>query len=321
LSPIWLSEPDVRSVLPLDELIGVMAAALSAFSNGGVRQPVRTVIEGDVPGAFFASMPTWIETGPAMGAKLVTVFPQNAGAGLPTHQAIIALLDSSTGSPLAFLDGRYITEARTAAVSAVAVRELARQDATVLALIGSGVQAGSHREALPLVRPFREVRCWSPTEARLRRFVDAHPGVQPAPGAQAAVRDADVVVVATSSVTPVIWNNWVKPGACVVAVGACRPNQRELDPELVARARLIVDSRAAAVQEAGDVVMAIAEGRLTADHIAAELGEVVSGKAPGRTTEDEITVFKSLGLAAEDIAAAHLAYSRARTMGRGTLLG
>lgn len=314
---IWLSESEVRAVLPLRDLVGAMEAALDAFSAGRVRQPVRTVIEAGAEGGFFASMPAYAETSAVMGAKLVTVYQGNARRGMPTHQATIVLQDAENGALLAVMDGRYITEVRTAAVSALALRELARGGAASLALIGSGVQAGSHLEALALVREFAEVRCWSPTEARRRRFAEAHAGVRAVESAEGAVRGADVVLAVTASATPVVRNEWVKDGACVIAVGACRPYQRELDPALVARGRLIVDSRAAALKEAGDVVMAMAEGFFGEEHIAAELGDVVSGRARGRGADDQVVVFKSLGLAVEDVAAASLAYARAKEMGRG----
>jgi alanine dehydrogenase len=314
--PIWLNESDVRAVLPLHHLIDTMATALTAFSRGQVRQPVREVIEAGA-GNFFAAMPALLESGPAMGAKLVTVFHRNGHRGLPTHQAAIVLLDAENGSLLAVMDGRYITEARTAAVTAAAVRVLARKGSRTLALIGSGVQAGSHLQALSLVWKFDEVRCWSPTSANLQKFVDAHPHVQPAASAEAAVRGADVVVLVTSTGTPVIWSGWVAPGAFVVSVGACRPYQREMDPHLVARGRVIVDSRAAALKEAGDIVIAMAEGHFGPGHIAAELGEVLAGSIPGRTAEDEVVIFKPLGQAVEDVAAAQLAYTRAISAGRG----
>jgi alanine dehydrogenase len=332
--PVWLSEEQVREKLGMRELIDLMAATLAGFSSGKVEQPVRSVIEVGRH-AFFGSMPAFIKTIPALGTKLVTVFGSNAEKGLPTHLATILLMDPTTGALLAVMDGRYITEARTAAVSAISTRLLAREDASVLALIGSGVQARSHLEALTLVRDFREVRCWSPTRANLERFVAEHSAkhdsVRPAETVQAvvdaalnriigigrtrypvrlaetaqeAVDGADVVALVTSSTEPVIKNDWVKLGAHVISVGACRPNQREIDPELLARARLIVDSREAALKESGDVVMGIAEGRFTVDHIGAELGDVVLDSSKGRETPSQVTVFKSLGLACEDVAAA-----------------
>jgi ornithine cyclodeaminase/alanine dehydrogenase-like protein (mu-crystallin family) len=302
--PQFFSEAEVRARLSMSALIDAMQQALIEFSAGRVQQPVRTVLQYGDEHALFGLMPTYVPSLPALGAKLVTVCAGNAKLGLGTHQAIIVMLDPRTGVAEAILDGRYITEARTAAVSAVSARLLARQDAQVLGILGSGVQARSHFEALSLVRKFREVRAWSPTPERLKEFA-AETGALAMPNAEAMVRGADVVIAATASPTPVIQSEWVGEGTHVIAVGACIPSQRELDPGLVARSRLIVDSRDAALKEAGDVVIGIAEGRWTAAHIAAELGEL-----PARQNDSEITVFKSLGLAVEDIFAAHLVMSR-----------
>jgi ornithine cyclodeaminase/alanine dehydrogenase-like protein (mu-crystallin family) len=316
---IWLNEADVRALLSMRELIGTVEQAVVAFSAGCARQPVRTVI--DIPGGFFATMPALLETSCALGAKLVTVCNGNAAKGLDSHLATILLLDPDTGETLAIMDGRYITEARTAAASAVAVRYLAQAGASSLGILGSGVQARSHLEALPAVRDFTEIRAWSPTPSRLHEFVAESDGrVRPAASAWEAVEGADVILLATSSPIPVIENPWVKPGACVISVGACRPTQREMDPELVARARLFTDTRAAALQESGDIVQGIREGRFAEDHIAAELGELVANPALGRGSDDEVTVFKSLGIAVEDVATADRVYRRARESGRGVRL-
>jgi ornithine cyclodeaminase/alanine dehydrogenase-like protein (mu-crystallin family) len=293
--PLWLNEDDVRSALSLGELIPAMETALAAFSTGAVSQPVRTAIELR-PRAFF-------------GAKLVTVVPENAARGLPTHLASISLFDPDTGELLAVMDGRYITEARTAAVSAISVKLLARPDGGVLAILGSGVQARSHVEAFRHVHSFREMRAWSPTAQHLRAFAEEC-GVARAASAEEAVRDADVILLATNMVTTAIDNAWVSGGAHVIAIGACRPSQREIDPALVARSRLFVDSTAAALQESGDIVQSIAEGRFAADHIRAELGEIIAGQSAGRTSSTEVTLFKSLGLAIEDVTAAALVYGR-----------
>jgi alanine dehydrogenase len=317
--PLWLSESDVRAALPMGELIDAMELALIAFSGGRVVQPVRTVFAiGER--SFFGLMPALDPDGSMVGAKLLTVLPENTAKGLPGHQAVIVLFDPASGALLAVSDGRYITEARTAAVSAVSVRHMARPDAAVLAIIGSGVQAHSHLEALPLVRDFREIRVWSPNAARLQQFAAAHNvthNVTPCDSAELAIRGADVVVLATASTTPVIEDAWVAPGAHVIAVGACRPTHRETDPRLVARALLVVDSRAAAMQEAGDIVLAIADGFIGAGHIHAELGEVASGAKLGRQHAGQVTLFKSLGLAIEDVVSAGLAYRHALAAGRG----
>jgi len=328
-----LTEDDVKSVVTMDDLIETMTFALRSFSTGGVVQPVRSVVMVNEH-AFFGVMPAYVRGGPgaSLGAKLVTLFESNTARRLPTHLASIALLDPDTGALCALMDGRFITEARTAAVSAVTSRLLARKSASSLAIIGSGVQARSHLEALSRVHQLRQVTVWSPTEAHRDQFVawcqtgvrhvsdtGLTPDVRAVDHAGEAIVGADLVVLATSSPTPVIESGWVKPGAHVMSIGACRPNWREMDPALVARARLFVDSRAAALVESGDVVMGIQEGRFAADHIRGEIGELLSG-ATGRTSDTDVTIFKSLGLAVEDVTAADLAYRRAVARGIGTEL-
>jgi ornithine cyclodeaminase/alanine dehydrogenase-like protein (mu-crystallin family) len=318
--PLLLTEDQIRRVLPLDDLITTMESALARFSAGDVQQPVRTVLSVGPENAFFGVMPAFSPPS-ALGCKLVTLFKGNTARGLPTHLATIVLLDPETGAMQALLDGRYITEVRTAAVSAVSARHLARPDAGTLAILGSGVQAKSHLETLRYVRPVRTVRVWSPTAANRERFAREAPAegppVTPVSTAEEADRDADLVVLATSSPTPVVSSDWIAEGAHVMAVGACRPNEREMDPALVARGRLFVDSRAGALVESGDIVMGIAEGLFEADHIAGEIGEVVLGRSAGREAPGEVTIFKSLGMAVEDVAAADLACRRAAAHGIG----
>ena len=320
-----LNEDDVRAVLTMRELIDAMASALAAYSTGRTAQPLRTVIEVGAEKAFFGVMPAWLPDAPALGTKLVTVYGGNPARGLPTHLATILLLDPATGALRALLDGRYITELRTAAVSAVSVRLLARAGASTLAIIGSGVQARSHLEALECVRPLRDVRVWSRSQERRERFVremqpHTRASLTAAPDAEAAVAGADLIVLATSSRTPVLSSGWVADGAHLCAVGACRPDQREMDGALVARSVLFVDSRAGALAEAGDVVLAIQEGAIGADHIAGELGELAAGRVAGRKRDEQVTLFKSLGMAVEDVAAAHLAWERATARGLGRSL-
>ncbi len=320
-----LTEQQVQSLLPMADLIPAMEAALARFSAGEVLQPVRSVLIVGPTKAYFGLMPAYVPTPGSLGAKLVTVFADNPSKGLTSHLATILLLDPETGSLRALMDGRYITEARTAAVSAVSARFLARRDASTLAIIGTGVQARSHLEAFAEVRQLKEVRVWSPRAANRERFVGEMTGHVPVPvratdTAEAAVRGADLIVLVTASPTPVIQSEWVGAGAHVVSVGACRPEQREMDPALVARARLYVDSRAAAVVESGDVVLGMADGLFTAGHIRGELGEVVLGRAEGRRGDRDITIFKSLGMAVEDVVAADLVLRRAIETGAGTEL-
>ena len=289
------SEADIARVLTFEELIPAMERALAAFSAGEVIQPVRSVLTLEPGQRYLGVMPA--ATQEAMGAKLVSFYPKNAGTEVPTHMASIALFESATGRPLAFLDGRLITEMRTAAVSAAVTRHLAPGEARVLALIGSGVQARAHLEALRHVRRFEEVRVWSPTPAHAQRFA-ADTGAR-ALDAEAAVRGADVIVVATSAREPVLKGAWLKPGAHVNAVGAPRPDWRELDDDVMLGSTLIVDSREGALKESGDVILSGAP-------IFAEAGEVFANLR--RPAQGATTVFKSLGLAVEDIVTAQLVY-------------
>ncbi len=291
---LHLDEEQVRKHLRMEELIPAMEKALIDFSAGKVTQPVRSVITVDPPGGFFGMMPARTREG--LGIKLVTFYPRNAERGIPTHMATIFLADPETGAPLAVMDGRLITEMRTAAVSAAATKLLSSPDAKVLAILGSGVQARSHVEALRLVRRFEEIRVWSPTTAHAERFANEI-GAK-AMSAEEVVRGADVVVTATSSKTPVLCGTWLKAGCHVNAVGACRPDWRELDDNAMANI-VFVDSREAAMKESGDVILSGAK-------IYVELGEALADKVPPHA--NETTIFKSLGMAVEDIAAAMLVY-------------
>jgi ornithine cyclodeaminase/alanine dehydrogenase-like protein (mu-crystallin family) len=276
------------------DLISAMEKALIDFSAGKVTQPVRSVIKIDPPGGFLGLMPALTPDG--LGLKAVTFYPSNVERGIHTHMATIFLVDPETGTPLAIMDGRLITEMRTAAVSAAATKLLARRDAKVLAILGSGVQAQSHVEALRLVRRFEEIRVWSPTKVHANQFA-RRIGATAMP-TEEAVRDADVVVTATNSKTPVLEGSWLKRGCHVNAVGACRPNWRELDDTAMNNV-VFVDSHEGALKESGDVILSGAK-------IYAELGEALAGKVPSRA--NETTIFKSLGMAVEDIAAAMLVY-------------
>jgi ornithine cyclodeaminase/alanine dehydrogenase-like protein (mu-crystallin family) len=298
-----LDEAAVRKLLHMPALIPAMERAMRALSAGEVVQPMRVMMPVAEHGGFLGTMPAY--AGGQLGAKLVTFFPDNQG--VPTHHALVLLFRPATGEPLVVMDGRLITEMRTGAVSAVATRALARPDAAVLAILGSGVQARSHLEALRLVREFREVRVWSPRNAGAfaQRF-----GVRLARSAEDAVRGADVVVVATTSRTPVLSGGWLSPGVHINAVGAPRPGWRELDDDVLRRSKLYVESREAASRESGDVIAAGA--------IFAELGEVIGGARPGRQSADEITLFKSVGVAVEDIASAELVYREALAAGPET---
>ena len=297
--PLFLNEDRVRKHLRMADLIPAMEKALIDFSAGKVIQPVRSIIKVDVAAAtgFLGLMPALTPKG--LGLKVVTFYPSNAERGIPTHIATIFLVDPETGVPLAIMDGRLITEMRTAAVSAAATKLLAPPNAKILAILGSGVQAHSHVEALRLVRQFEEIRVWSPMSEHAERFAKEIGAI--AMSAEQAVRGADVVVTATNSKTPVLKGSWLRPGCHVNAVGACRPDWRELDDEAMSKV-VFVDSREGALKESGDVILSGAK-------IYAELGEALAGKVPSRA--NETTIFKSLGMAVEDIAAALLVYQSA----------
>ena len=296
MEPVFLNEEEVRKHLRMADLIPAMEKALIDFSAGKVTQPVRSVIKVDVAAAtgFLGLMPAHTPDG--LGLKAVTFYPSNTERGIPTHMATIFLVDPETGTPLAIMDGRLITEMRTAAVSAAATKLLAPSDAKILAILGSGVQAQSHFEALQLVRQFEEIRVWSPTRQHAQRFAKEIGAT--AMSAEDAVCGADVIVTVTNSKTPVLKGSWLKPGCHVNAIGACRPDWRELNDEAM-KNLVFVDSREGALKESGDVILSGAE-------IYAELGEALAGKVPSRV--NETTIFKSLGMAVEDISAAMLVY-------------
>ena len=297
-----LTDPEIARVLTYERLIPAMERALTAFSSGEVVQPVRNLIPIEPGQRYLGVMPAVMSE--SMGAKLVCFYPKNAAAELPTHLATIVLFESATGQPLAFLDGRRITEMRTAAVSAAITRHLAPRDARILALLGSGVQAQAHLEALRHVCRFEEVRVWSRNAAHAQQFAARH-GAR-AMGAEDAVRGADVIVTATSSQEAVLRGEWLKRGAHVNAVGACLPTWRELDDDAMRGGIVIVDSREAALRESGDVILSQAP-------IFAEAGEVFAGRR--HVPREATTVFKSLGLAVEDVATARLVYEAATAGG------
>lgn len=316
---IFLNEEQVRPLLQMETLIPAMADALRELSSDKVQQPLRVVLPVAEHNGFFGVMPAYAAARCAIGAKLVTYFPGNET--IPTHHAIIQLFRPETGEPLVTMDGRLITEMRTAAVSAVATDLLARRNVASLAILGAGVQARSHLRALCLVRNFTEVRVWSPRRAREFARSCAQPsapsGFVPASrGEEAsandsrplrviatnspemAVRGADVIVVATSATTPVLKGEWLSPGAHINAVGATRPAWRELDDAVLRQSKIYVESREAAMKESGDIIAAGGNS--------VEIGHVLAGASAARETDQEITLFKSVGVAVEDIAAADL---------------
>lgn len=323
----------VRELFPMEAAIAVMRAALARYSAGEVVQPLRLVVRGPGGDAGAANllivMPAWTgaepapDGGGALGVKVVAVFPGNPARGLDTHQGAVMMFDPDTGVPTATLDAAAVTEIRTAAVSGVATDALALPGAGDLAILGAGVQARSHLAAMAAVRPLRRVRVWSRTAAHAEQLAAwagtrFGPPVEVCPTPAAALDGADLACTTLACVEPVVDAGMLTPGLHLNAVGACVPTARELSTAAVAAATVIVDSRESALSEAGDLLIPIRAGELTPDHVAAELGEVLLGRHPGRTRPDEITLFKSLGLAIEDVTAGAYIQQAARAKGLGT---
>jgi ornithine cyclodeaminase/alanine dehydrogenase-like protein (mu-crystallin family) len=315
---------DVELLLPMEECMDVTARALAALARGESHQPLRMVVRPPGAAGIMALMPAYTGTPePAYGLKAVAVFPGNASLGKDAHQGSVMLFDGRTGELLALLNASAVTALRTAAVSGVATRLLARKDAGDLAILGAGVQARTHLRAMAHVRRLSRVRVASRSRARAEAFAAemrprfAFP-IEVVDSVAAAVSGADIVVTATSTAEPVLRREWVADGAHLNVVGASIPTAREVDTATMAASRLFVDRRESTLNEAGDYLMAAREGAVGPDHIQAELGEVLIGKHPGRTSNTEITLFKSLGLAIEDLAAAQHVHDKARERGVGT---
>ena len=319
-----LSQADITRLLPMRPCIDVMADALSALARGDAILPLRQVLRLPDGKNAFAVMPAYVGSPPAIGAKVITVFPDNHGTALDSHQGAVLLFEGDHGSLVAVMDASSITAIRTAAVSGLATRLLAREDAADLAILGTGVQARTHLEAMCAVRPVKRARVWSRNAAAVRelatRASERHGiPVAPAASARAAVDGADIVCTVTASREPVLSGEWLAEGAHVNAVGASLASARELDTAAVARGRLYVDRRESALNEAGDFLIPKREGAICDDHIVGELGELLLGRVPGRRRDNEVTIFKSLGLAVEDVAAARFLYERARAESGGQM--
>jgi ornithine cyclodeaminase len=314
---LTLSNADIHAALSPADCERAMAGVLAARARGDAFNPLRTVTVPPGAAGFIGLMPAY--GGGAFGLKAICLIPGNPARGLDAHQGTVTLFDGDTGMPTAILNASAITEIRTAAVTAVATRALAREDARVLCVLGAGVQARSHLIALADVRPWDEVRVYAPTAAHAEALRDARPDIIVSGSAEEAVRWADVVTIATSAKRPVLEHAWLASGTHVNAVGASSPTAWEIGPGTVAAAALFCDSRESVSHEAGEFRLAIEEGLIAGeDHIRAELGEVVAGTHPGRTGDDELTVFRSLGIGVEDLAAAQAAVQNARRDGLGT---
>jgi ornithine cyclodeaminase/alanine dehydrogenase-like protein (mu-crystallin family) len=316
---VVLSHAEVKELLPVDECIELMARALIDLENGDIWHPLRTVMRPPEEASLMGMMAAH-RSAPAPGyaIKVICIFPGNRARGLDSHFGTVTLFDGETGAPLAIADAAAITAIRTAAVSAVATRELARADATELALLGAGIQARAHLEALAKVRPFTVARIWGRTEALARSLAeetDLPFPVEVVASPQEAVAGADVVTTTTASPEPILAHEWLAPGAHVNAVGSSIPTAREIDAQTMAAAALFADRRESFFAEAGDYLLAMNE--ISPQEVRAELGEVLTGAGEGRRTDEEVTLFKSLGLAAEDLAAIEHLYRRASESGAG----
>jgi ornithine cyclodeaminase len=320
MTVLVLSEEDVREVLDMESCIEAMTRVLASLARGELHQPLRFVVKPPAD-ELLGLMPAWRGgEAPVFSLKEIVISPGNAARGLDPHQGAVLLHDGVTGELRAILNASPITEIRTAAVSAVATRALARPDARTVAVLGSGVQGRSHAVAMKTVLPDAELRVWSRTPEHAVGLALAHHGTAAAT-VEEALDGADVVCTCTSSPEPVVERAWLAPGAHVNAVGSSVPWARELEVAVVTGASLFVDRRESTVNESGDYLRAVEEAGIGPEHIRAELGEVLAGMHPGRTDDTELTLFKSLGLAVEDLAAAELCVERARMRGIGTEVG
>jgi ornithine cyclodeaminase len=319
-----LNQSEIEQLLPMHECITVMADALMALANGQVHLPLRMVVRPPEAAGVMALMPAHVAgDSAALGVKVINVFNGNPAKSKDSHQGAVLLFDAETGEPLAMMNASAITAIRTAAVSGVATRLLAREDADDLAIIGSGVQARSHLAAMTCVRSIKRARIASRHFEHAQRFADEMQppyafSIEPVATVEAAIRGADLIVTATSSAEPVVQCEWIAAGAHLNVVGASLPTAHEIDTATMAAASLFVDRRESTLNESGDYLFAAREGAIGPEHIRAEIGEVLIGAKAGRTRSDEITLFKSLGLAVEDVAAAAYVYQRAKATQVGT---
>jgi len=322
---LFLSRQEVESLLDLDRLVEALGPAMVELSAGRVSMPPRVVAQAREWGGLLAVMPAFLGSAQILSTKLVSVFPENARQGLPSHQAVILVFDAHTGSPRALMDGTAITAMRTAAGSALATRLLARPEARILAIVGTGVQARAHASAIPRVRPIQEIRVMGRHRARAVALAEEIARGLGIPTeafelGQGAFAGVDVICATTHSAEPVIRGEWLEPSVHVNSVGL-NPNGRELDGEAVRRALVVVEAREAALAPApsgsNDLLWAIRDGLIGEEHIHAEIGELISGSRPGRTSSEQITLYKSVGVAVQDAVAAHLVLGAAEQQGVG----
>lgn len=317
-----INQTEVHQLLPMGECMDAMADALRTLARGDAILPLRPIMWLPEKVGALGMMPSYLGDIRAMGLKVVSVFPGNHGTEYDSHQGAVLLFETEHGRLVAIIDASAITAIRTAAVSGVATRLLARDDAHDLAILGSGVQARSHLAAMLQARPIRRVRVWSRNPDHAAHFAECESRwhgtlVEAMPTAQEAVTGADVICTTTSAPEPILMGDWIAPGAHINAVGSSVAFTRELDTSAVAKSRLFVDRRESTVNEAGDFLFPKQEGAISDDHILGEIGAILLGSVPGRMSPGEITLFKSLGLAIEDLAAANHVYNRGIAAGAG----
>jgi alanine dehydrogenase len=315
-----LRGPEIKALLPMGDCIDLMRRTMIAVSEGRATIPLRSVVP--VTNGFMGVMPGALGEPDGFGLKLLSLFPGNPAAGLSSHLGLVLLFEPEHGRPVAMMDAAEITALRTAAASGLATDLLARPDAGDLAILGAGEQAASHLEAMLAVRPVRRVRVWSRTAAHAEAFAASQGAkwdlpVEAVADPQAAVTGADLICTVSASREPILTGDWIAPGAHLNVVGASRPDAAEIDTEAVVRARYFVDYRPSTLAEAGEYLRAVAAGAIDATHIQAEIGEVAAGARPGRGSAAEITLYRSLGIAAQDLAAAHVLLEAARAAGVG----
>jgi ornithine cyclodeaminase len=318
-----VNKEEVDEILTMDKCVRIMSDTFEAHAGGKSLQPLRSAMKLPSRKGLLGMMPGYTGNHHVMGIKAISVFPENYKAGLSSHQGIILLFESENGKLLAIVDGEAITATRTAAVSAIATRALARKDASKLAILGAGVQGRAHLQSIPLVRGVKEVRVWDIDFARAEQLAKTEsksPGVSIAAvdTARDAVETADIICTVTPAQEPILEAEWVRSGAHINAVGACTPDARELDSALVARSRLFADNRESLFNESADFLIPLREGLYGEEHLQGELGDLLAGKRQGRESSRDITLFKSLGLAIEDVSAGFFVYQEAKKRNLGT---
>jgi ornithine cyclodeaminase len=315
MEPLFVNKEKIASLLPMEECIDVMEKMFRSLAAGECLQPLRNIMRIPDGSGVLGMMPGHAAKLGVMGIKVITVFPANCESGLPSHQGVVMLFDAKNGQPLMLFDALEMTAIRTAAASAVATKSLSRENSSTLAIIGSGEQAKRHIEAMLLVRNIRNINIWSRTEKNTKQLVNELSGeynlnIHVKKNAQEALKQADIICTVTASKEPIVMGDWIAAGTHINAVGSSTALSRELDTAAIVKSKLFTDCYESLFNEAGDFLIPKKEGAVTDEHVKGEIGEVLSGTKKGRENEEEITVFKSLGISAEDIFSAYHIYQK-----------